>query len=59
MDYCSVPPNLTIQDLRQQIMNVCGQDEEFPKEFVYLRSVGRCLTKVRFIQIEYEMFSFE
>lgn len=52
MDYCSVPPNLTIQDLRQQIMNVCGQDEEFPKEFVYLRSVGRCLTKVRIIQID-------
>ncbi len=41
-----VPQNLTIQDLRQHILNICGQDEDFPKEFVYLRSVGRCLAKV-------------
>jgi hypothetical protein len=51
--FWSVPQNLTIKDLRQHILDICGQDEEFPKEFIYLRSVGRCLTKVETISIKW------
>jgi hypothetical protein len=43
----SVPQNMNIHDLRQPILRVCGQDHRFPRDFIYLRSVGRCLTKVR------------
>jgi hypothetical protein len=28
-------------------VEICGEDNGFPKEFIYLRSVGRCLTKVK------------
>jgi hypothetical protein len=38
---------LSIHDLRRYITDVCGIDEDFPKEWLYLRSVGRCLTKVK------------
>jgi hypothetical protein len=43
----SIPENLTIHDLRRYIIDICGDDNDFPKEFLYLRSVGRCLTKVK------------
>ena len=42
----SAPENLPIHDLRKQILRVCEQDQQFPRDFIYLRSVGRCLTKV-------------
>ena len=42
----SAPENLPIHDLRKQILKVCEQDQQFPRDFIYLRSVGRCLTKV-------------
>ncbi|CAF5193461.1 unnamed protein product, partial [Rotaria magnacalcarata] len=37
----------TIDELRQYIIHVCSEDASFPKDFMYLRSVGRCLTKVK------------
>ncbi|CAF0975737.1 unnamed protein product [Adineta ricciae] len=45
--FVHVPQNLTIYDLRQHITDICGQEDGFPKDFIYLRSVGRCLAKVR------------
>ncbi|CAF0802580.1 unnamed protein product [Rotaria sordida] len=45
--FVHVPQNLTIHELRQYIHKICGQDDQFPKDFIYLRSVGRCLTKVK------------
>ncbi|CAF3557102.1 unnamed protein product [Rotaria sp. Silwood1] len=45
--FVHVPESLTIHELRQYIINICGDEENFPKEFSYLRSVGRCLTKVK------------
>ncbi|CAF3911974.1 unnamed protein product [Rotaria sp. Silwood2] len=45
--FVHVPQNLTIHELRQIIFKICGQDDQFPKDFIYLRSVGRCLTKVK------------
>lgn len=38
---------MSLFELRQYIYHICDQDEDFPKEFLYLRSVGRCLTKVK------------
>ena len=43
----SVPENLTIYDLRRYIIDICGDEIDFPKDWIYLRSVGRCLTKVK------------
>ncbi|CAF4557150.1 unnamed protein product [Rotaria sp. Silwood1] len=45
--FVHVPQNLTIHELRQNILKICGQDDQFPRDFIYLRSVGRCLTKVK------------
>ncbi|CAM4888634.1 unnamed protein product [Rotaria socialis] len=45
--FVHVPQNLNLNDLRQHILKICGQDDAFPKQFIYLRSVGRCLTKVK------------
>ncbi|CAF1000692.1 unnamed protein product [Rotaria sordida] len=45
--FVHVPESLTIYELRQYINNICGEEDYFPKEFSYLRSVGRCLTKVK------------
>ncbi|CAF1560858.1 unnamed protein product [Rotaria magnacalcarata] len=45
--FVHVPENLTIDELRQYIIHVCSEDASFPKDFMYLRSVGRCLTKVK------------
>ncbi len=43
----SVPPNTTIRNLRKSIEQLCGSESYFPRDFIYLRSVGRCLTKVK------------
>ncbi|CAF4282045.1 unnamed protein product [Rotaria sp. Silwood2] len=45
--FVHVPESLTINVLRQYIIDICGEEKNFPKEFSYLRSVGRCLTKVK------------
>ncbi|CAF2034631.1 unnamed protein product [Rotaria magnacalcarata] len=45
--FVHVPENSTIDELRQYIIHVCSEDASFPKDFMYLRSVGRCLTKVK------------
>ncbi|CAM4822302.1 unnamed protein product [Rotaria magnacalcarata] len=45
--FVHVQQNLNLNDLRQHILKICGQDDAFPKQFIYLRSVGRCLTKVK------------
>ncbi|UJR38018.1 hypothetical protein I4U23_030700 [Adineta vaga] len=55
--FVRIPQNLTIYDLRQHIVDVCGQEDGFPKEFIYLRSVGRCLAKVK-PQQELELRTF-
>lgn len=46
----SVPENLTIYDLRRYITDVCSEDQHFPTEFVYLRSVGQYLAQVNLHQ---------
>ena len=43
----SVPEDIPIYELRPYIIDVCGEDDDFPKKFIYLRSVGRCLAKVK------------
>jgi hypothetical protein len=45
--FVRIPEGLTIHDLRRFIIDTCGDENDFPKEFIYLRSVGRCLTKVK------------
>lgn len=45
-----VPESLTIHDLRRYIIDTCSDANEFPGDFLYLRSVGRCLTKVKLSQ---------
>ena len=47
MCFWRAPENLTRHDLRRYILDLCAADPNFPKEFAYLRSVGRCLTKVK------------
>lgn len=42
-----VSPNMTIRELRRPIETLCGKESYFPRDFIYLRSVGRCLTKVK------------
>ena len=38
---------MTIRELRRPIETLCGKESYFPRDFIYLRSVGRCLTKVK------------
>ncbi|CAF1560205.1 unnamed protein product [Adineta ricciae] len=45
--FVRVPDNLTIADLRRYIFNISSDTPNFPENFLYLRSVGRCLTKVK------------
>ncbi|UJR08247.1 hypothetical protein I4U23_012520 [Adineta vaga] len=45
--FVHVSENLTIHELRRDIRDLCRNVHDFPKEFLYLRSVGRCLTKVK------------
>lgn len=34
-------------DLRESIEQSCGHEDYFPRNFIFLRSVGRCLTRVK------------
>jgi len=43
----SVSPNTKIRDLRQSIEQLCGTEQYFPRDFIFLRSVGRCMTRVK------------
>ena len=45
--HCRVPPNDSIDRLRDHIEEQLGFDI-VPEDFVYLRSVGRCMAVVRF-----------
>ncbi|CAF1009501.1 unnamed protein product [Adineta ricciae] len=45
--FVRVPDDLTIADLRRHIFDISNDMSNFPKKFLYLRSVGRCLTKVK------------
>lgn len=38
---------MKIRDLRNSIEQLCGQEDSFPRDFIFLRSVGRCLTRVK------------
>ena len=38
---------MKIRDLRASIEQLCGNEDHFPREFIFLRSVGRCLTRVK------------
>ena len=43
----SVSPNMKLCDLRESIERSCGHEDYFPRNFIFLRSVGRCLTRVK------------
>jgi hypothetical protein len=38
---------MKICDLRQSIEQLCGMEDYFPRDFIFLRSVGRCMTRVK------------
>jgi len=38
---------MKIRDLRQSIEQLCGTEQYFPRDFIFLRSVGRCMTRVK------------
>jgi hypothetical protein len=42
-----VSPETKLQSLRETIEMICGKEDNFPREFIFLRSVGRCLTRVK------------
>lgn len=37
---------MKLRDLRESIEQLCIADD-FPRDFIFLRSVGRCLTRVK------------
>ncbi|CAF2732993.1 unnamed protein product [Rotaria sp. Silwood2] len=45
--FVHVSPNMKIRDLRESIEQLCGTESYFPRDFIFLRSVGRCLTRVK------------
>ncbi|XP_002733667.1 uncharacterized protein LOC100374267 isoform X2 [Saccoglossus kowalevskii] len=45
--FVRVVPDLTIYALRDEIEEQLGADEGVPKEYVFLKSVGRCLTQLK------------
>ncbi|CAF2840560.1 unnamed protein product [Rotaria sp. Silwood2] len=45
--FVRVPESLTLDELRQYIIDICGEETYFPKKFIYLRSVCRFLTKIK------------
>ena len=45
-----VSPERKLRDLRGSIENLCGKENFFPRDFIFLRSVGRCLTRVKLSQ---------
>jgi hypothetical protein len=38
---------MKICDLRASIEQLCGNEQYFPRDFIFLRSVGRCMTRVK------------
>ena len=42
-----VSPETKLPNLRETIEMLCGKEDFFPREFIFLRSVGRCLTRVK------------
>ncbi len=38
---------MKLQILRKSIEISCGTESFFPRDFIFLRSVGRCLTRVK------------
>ncbi len=42
-----VSPDIKLRNLRETIELLCGKENNFPREFIFLRSVGRCLTRVK------------
>ena len=49
-----VSNSASINSIRSEIEIQCGNEELFPKEFIFLRSVGRAMTRVKEKQ-EYEL----
>jgi hypothetical protein len=45
---------MSLMNLREQLENQIGGDENFPREYIFLRSVGRAMTRVRRKQ-EYDL----
>ncbi|CAF2401003.1 unnamed protein product [Rotaria sp. Silwood2] len=45
--FVRVPPEIKLHDLRESIERSCGAVIDFPRDFIFLRSVGRCLTRVK------------
>ena len=41
---------MKLYNLRQSIEKLCGIEYGFPRDFIFLRSVGRCLTRVKSTQ---------
>ncbi|CAF1494779.1 unnamed protein product [Rotaria sp. Silwood1] len=55
----SVSESLTLDELRQYIIDICGEESYFPKKFIYLRSVGQFLTKVKYDEEkEFKLINF-
>lgn len=38
---------MKLYHLRDSIDRLCGSESSFPRDFIFLRSVGRCLTRVK------------
>ncbi|CAF0842899.1 unnamed protein product [Rotaria sordida] len=45
--FVRVPPDMKLQNLREPIERLCRIENDFPRDFIFLRSVGRCLTRVK------------
>ncbi|CAF0842024.1 unnamed protein product [Adineta ricciae] len=45
--FVRVQPEMKLSHLRQSIEKACGTERYFPRDFIFLRSVGRCFTKVK------------
>ncbi|CAF0788679.1 unnamed protein product [Rotaria sp. Silwood1] len=45
--FVRVPPDMKLHHLRESIERLCDTENDFPRDFIFLRSVGRCLTRVK------------
>ncbi|UJR16114.1 hypothetical protein I4U23_003026 [Adineta vaga] len=45
--FVRVQPETKLHHLRNSIKKACGIEAYFPQDFIFLRSVGRCFTKVK------------
>ncbi|XP_067936296.1 spermatogenesis-associated protein 1-like [Watersipora subatra] len=46
LGFLRIPPHIYLQELRQEIVAQLG-DDGLPKDYAFLKSVGRCLTQVK------------